>query len=81
MAIGSRINKTFTLEYMTTVPENKYFDRKSAAIKPSDLAKHITKKSDAKKLRSNCEVIAKFCEVDVLSRMFYGEKPPKKIAK
>ena len=42
MAIGSRINKTFTLEYMTTVPENKYFDRKSAAIKPSDLAKHIS---------------------------------------
>jgi len=42
MTIGSKINKTYTLEYLTTESENKYFDRKSAAIKPSDLARHIS---------------------------------------
>lgn len=42
MAIGSKINKIYTLEYLTSEPENKYFDRKSAAIKPSDIARHIS---------------------------------------
>ena len=42
LTIRSRINKTYSLEYLTTEPENKYFDRKSAAIKPSDLARHIS---------------------------------------
>ena len=36
--IQSAINTMLTLVYMTTEPENKYFDRKSAHIKPSDLA-------------------------------------------
>lgn len=42
MAIGSKINKIYSLEYLTSEPENKYFDRKSAAIKPSDIARHIS---------------------------------------
>lgn len=36
--IKSKINPMLTLEYMTTEAENKYFDRKSAKIKPSDLS-------------------------------------------
>jgi ATP-dependent DNA helicase RecG len=36
--LQSAINTLLTLSYMTTAPENKYFDRKSAHIKPSDLA-------------------------------------------
>lgn len=40
--IRSNINHFLTLEYMTTEDENKYFDRKAAAIKPSDLAHHIS---------------------------------------
>lgn len=36
--IYSRFNSFLTLEYMRTEHENKYFDRKSAKIKPSDLA-------------------------------------------
>ena len=31
-----------TIEYMQTEKENKYFDRKSAKIRPSDLARHIS---------------------------------------
>ncbi|MBQ6504491.1 MAG: putative DNA binding domain-containing protein [Flexilinea sp.] len=42
MSIGSKINKTYTLDYLITAPENKYFDRKSADIKPSDLARHVS---------------------------------------
>jgi len=37
---GSKIAPMLTLEYMQTEHENKYFDRKSAAIRPSDLAPH-----------------------------------------
>ena len=40
--IRSEINHFLTLEYMINEDENKYFDRKSAAIKPSDLAQHIS---------------------------------------
>ena len=40
--IKSRYNPTLTLEYMQREHENKYFDRKSAGIKPSDLAHHIS---------------------------------------
>ncbi len=39
---GSKINSLFSLDYLTGEKENKYFDRKSARIKPSDLAKHIS---------------------------------------
>ena len=39
---GSIINPTYTLEYIQTEHENKYFDRKSAKIKPSELAHHIS---------------------------------------
>ena len=46
-ANGSIINKIFTLEYLTKAPENRYFDRKSADIKPSDLARHISAFADA----------------------------------
>lgn len=42
MTVGSKINKTYTMEYLTTEPENKYFDRKSASINPSELARHIS---------------------------------------
>lgn len=35
---ASQRNPLLTLAFMTTAPENKYFDRKSARIKPSDLA-------------------------------------------
>jgi len=38
----SRINPMLTLEYMQTAEENKYFDRKSARIRPSDLAPIIS---------------------------------------
>lgn len=38
----SKINPLFTLEYMQTESENKYFDRKSGQIKVSDLAPHIS---------------------------------------
>lgn len=40
--VKSIINPKLTLEYMTTVAENKYFDRKSSKIKPSDLATLIS---------------------------------------
>lgn len=40
--ITSKINPILNLDYMTSEPENKYFDRKSAKIKPSDLAKLIS---------------------------------------
>lgn len=36
--IKSKINPILTLEYLTSQPENKYFDRKSAKIKASDIA-------------------------------------------
>ena len=42
MIIASRINSMLTLEYLTSEHENKYFDRKSAQIKISDLATHIS---------------------------------------
>ena len=42
MGIASKINPVLTLEYMLTVSENKYFDRKSARIKPTDLAQDIS---------------------------------------
>ena len=40
--IKSEYAPFLTLEYMTTEEENKLFDRKSAGIKPSDLAPHIS---------------------------------------
>ena len=40
--IGSQYNRLLTLEYLQAEKENKYFDRKSGKIKPSDLAKHIS---------------------------------------
>lgn len=40
--IKSKFVPFLTLEYLTTEVENKYFDRKSAGIKPSDLAPHIS---------------------------------------
>ena len=40
--IGSRINPIMTIEYIQNEHENKYFDRKSAKVKPSDLAQHIS---------------------------------------
>ena len=39
--IKSDINPMLTLEYMTTKKENKFFDRKSAKVKPSDIASWI----------------------------------------
>ncbi|MBP5595654.1 MAG: putative DNA binding domain-containing protein [Pseudobutyrivibrio sp.] len=39
---GSEINKMLTLEYICSEDENKYFDRKSAKIKVSDLAPLIS---------------------------------------
>lgn len=39
---GSKFNPLLTIEYMISNPENKYFDCKSAKIKPSDLAKTIS---------------------------------------
>ncbi len=42
MSIVSKINPLLTLEYMQTESENKYLDRKSGQIKPSDLAPHIS---------------------------------------
>lgn len=40
--VFSSYNPFLTLEYMQTEHENKYFDRKSATIKPSDLAPLIS---------------------------------------
>ncbi|WP_346678141.1 ATP-binding protein [Erysipelatoclostridium sp. An173] len=40
--VFSSYNPFLTLEYMQTEHENKYFDRKSAKIKPSDLAPLIS---------------------------------------
>ena len=40
--IRSTVNPMLTLEYMTTEHENKYFDRKSALVKPSDIADLIS---------------------------------------
>lgn len=42
MQTRSEINPMLTLDYITTADENKYFDRKSSQIKPSDLASHIS---------------------------------------
>lgn len=40
--IRSEINPLLTLDYMVTEAENKYFDRKSAKIKVSDIADLIS---------------------------------------
>lgn len=40
--IKSAINPMLTLKYLTTEHENKYFDRKSGKIKPSDIADLIS---------------------------------------
>ena len=40
--IRSQYQPILTLDYMKTEPENKIFDRKSARIKPSDLAETIS---------------------------------------
>lgn len=40
--IKSKINPMLTLEYIQTEPENKYFDRKSARVRPADLAPLIS---------------------------------------
>lgn len=42
MRIGSKINTLLTLDYIQNEHENKYFDRKSAQIKPSELAHWIS---------------------------------------
>lgn len=42
MDIKSKVNPILTIEYLTTEHENKYFDRKSARIKPSDIAELIS---------------------------------------
>lgn len=39
---GSKINPKLTIDYLTTVRENKYFDRKSAKIASKDLPPLIT---------------------------------------
>ncbi len=40
--IKSKFNPMLTLDYLTTAHENKYFDRKSAKIKPADIADLIS---------------------------------------
>ena len=40
--IRSTVNPMLTLEYLTTEHENKYFDRKAALVKPSDIADLIS---------------------------------------
>lgn len=40
--LKSAVNSKLSLEYMTAQAENKYFDRKSAKIRPSDLADLIS---------------------------------------
>lgn len=40
--IGSKYQPTLTIDYMVNEPENKFFDRKSARVKPSDLAPIIS---------------------------------------
>lgn len=42
MQTVSKLNPMLTLEYMQQEHENKYFDRKSGRIKPSDLSRHIS---------------------------------------
>ena len=42
MSICSKINSLFTLKYILTEHENKYFDRKSAKISASQLAPLIS---------------------------------------
>ena len=42
MDVRSEINPLLTLSYISHEHENKYFDRKSAKIKPCDLAQHIS---------------------------------------
>ena len=41
-SVKSKFNPLLTLEYLTTEHENKYFDRKSAMVKPSDIADLIS---------------------------------------
>ena len=40
--IKSSINPVLTLDYMIHEDENKIFDRKSAQLKPSDIADEIS---------------------------------------
>ena len=40
--VKSEYNPILTLDYILQEAENKYFDRKSAKIRPSDLAEHIS---------------------------------------
>ena len=45
--VKSKINPLLTLEYLTTEHENKYFDRKSAMVTPSDIADLISSFANA----------------------------------
>ena len=40
--VKSKVNPLLTLKYMLDEEENKYFDRKSAQIKPSEIAELIS---------------------------------------
>lgn len=42
MSINSKYEPLLTLEYIKTEAENRFFDRKSSKIKPSDLSQHIS---------------------------------------
>ena len=39
---GSKLQPILTVDYMVNEPENKIFDRKSARVRPSDLADIIS---------------------------------------
>lgn len=41
MDVRSKINPLLSLDFIVASDEDKYFERKSARIKASDLAKHI----------------------------------------
>lgn len=40
--VKSKYNSLLTLKFMTTENENKFFDRKSAKVKPSDISDLIS---------------------------------------
>lgn len=44
--IKSNINSILTLDYLISEPENKYFDRKSAKVRPVDIADLISAPND-----------------------------------
>lgn len=69
--VFSSYNPFLTLEYMQTEHENKYFDRQSAKIKPSDLAPLISAFANAEGGTIVIGISDKTLEIEGIHRMVW----------